>query len=103
MQTPDSHVVVRRPVITAGGDRAIRRDRLLVLGDLVSLREVGIEIILASENRMLVNRTAERECRANRVVHGGPIENRQRARQAEADGTNVRVGRRAERRATAAE
>ena len=50
-----------------------------------------------------MNRAAERQRRADRTVDRAPVQHRQRARQPEAHRTDVRVGRRAERGAAAAE
>ena len=50
----------------ANSTRAAGRERLLVLRDLVALRQVGIEVVLAREDRRLVDRAAERERRADR-------------------------------------
>src|SRR5438093_80635 len=96
MDPPDSDVVVRRPVITARKDQAVSGQRVLVLRDLITLRQVRIKVVLAGKDRRLMNRTAEGDRRADRVVNGGAVENRQRAGQTETDRTDVGVGRRAE-------
>src|SRR4029079_9579787 len=48
-------------------EAAARRQRQLVLRDLVALRQVGIEVVLAREDRRLVDRAAERQRGANGV------------------------------------
>ena len=50
-----------------------------------------------------MNRAAERESRPDGELDGAPVQDRQRARQAETHGTDMRVGGRAEARAAAAE
>ena len=50
-----------------------------------------------------MDRAPECERRADRVIDRRVVENRQRARQAQTDGTHVRVGWGAKRRAAAAE
>ena len=79
------------------------RERTFILRNLVTLRQVGIEIILAREDRERLDVASERERRFDRVVDRGTVEDRQRARHAETDRAHLRVGRRAERRAAPAE
>ena len=78
-------------------ERALGRERLIVLRDLIALRQVRIEVVLAREDRLLVNRAAERQRRLDRQLDGAAVEHRQRARQPEADGTECVFGARAER------
>jgi hypothetical protein len=85
------------------GDDATGGERQLVLRNLIALGQVGIEVVLAREDRSLLDGAAERQRRTDRVVDRGVVQYRQRARQAETDRTDVGVGRRAERRAGAAE
>ena len=99
----DADVVVGTPVVAAGPDQAVGRQRLLVLRNLVALGQIGIEVILAREDRGLVNGAAQGERRANGTIHRASVQHRQRPGQAEAHGTDVRVGLRAERGAAAAE
>src|SRR5208337_77433 len=63
-----------------------------VLGNLVALGKVGIEIILAGEAGMLVDGAIERQGRTDAHFDDAPIEDRQRARESEADGTRIGVG-----------
>ncbi len=84
-------------------DHAAGRQRLLVLGDLITLGEIRVEVVLPREHRRLVDPAPERERRLDRLVHGRAVQNGQRARQAEADWADVRVRRRAELGAAAAE
>ena len=84
-------------------DPARRRERPLVLRDLVALRQVRIEVVLAREDRLDLHRAAERVRGARAELDDPPVQDRQRARQAEADRADVRVRRRAEAGAAAAE
>ena len=84
-------------------DRAVGRERLLVLRDLIALGQIRIEIVLPREDRMGVNPAAEGERGPNRQLHGPAVQDRQCARQPEADGTQLRVGLGAEAGAAAAE
>ena len=93
----------RTPARRRGLDRPRARQRPLVLRDLIALGQVRIEVVLAREDRRLVDPATERERGADREVDRGAIEDRQRARETETDRTDVRVGRSAERRAAAAE
>ena len=89
VDTTDAHAA--RLAAALELDHAGRRDRQLVLRDLIALRQVRIEVVLAREDGCPVNRAAESQRRANRVVDRGTIQHRQRAGQPEADGTDVCV------------
>ena len=79
------------------------RKRPVVLRDLVALRKVRIEVVLAREHRDGVHGTAQRERRADGVFDRFSIEDGKRARGAQTHRADLSVGRRTERRATAAE
>ena len=72
-------------------DGAKFRQRPVILRDLVSLGQIRVEIVLASENRSLIDAAAQ--------CHGGKggeldrfsIQYRQRARHSQADGAHVGV------------
>ncbi len=93
----------REPVGGCELHQACAGERLFVLRNLIALGQIGIEVILARENRRRVDPAAERQRGANREVDRTAVQYRQRARKSEADGTDVRVRRRAERCAAAAE
>ena len=82
---------------------AVDGDRLVVLGDLVVLRHVGIEVVLARERRLLGHAQVDRLGEAQRVLDHALVEHRQRARQPEAHRAHVRVGLGAELVGAAAE
>jgi hypothetical protein len=84
-------------------DAAVGGDRLVELRDLVPLRQIGIEVVLAREDGALVHQAAGGERDPHRQLDRLAIEHRQRARVAETDRADVRVRRRAERRRTSAE
>src|SRR5205085_11935207 len=94
---------VFRAAIDGDGEAAAQRQRTFVLRNLIALRQVRIEVVLAREDRKRLNVAAERERRLDRVIDRGAVEDRQRARHAEAHGAHVRVRRRTERGAAAAE
>ena len=52
---------------------AIRRERLIVLRDLITLRQVGIEVILAREDRLLIDPQTKRECGPRAELNGAPV------------------------------
>ena len=91
--------------VRAAGDRELAApgEREVVLADLVALGQVGIEVVLAVEDRALRDLAAEREPDHQPVVHGLRVQRRQRARVAEADGARARVRLLAERQRAAAE
>ncbi len=84
-------------------DAAAECERTFVLRNLVALRQVGIEVVLAREDRLGLDVAAERERRLDGEVHRLPVQHRQGAGQSEADRTDLRVRRRAEGGAAAAE
>ena len=96
---PDAAALVPR----LDRDRPTDRQRRLVLGDLVSLRQVRVEVVLPRELAPLLDLAAERQRPADRQLDDSRVENRQRTRMAEADRASLRVGRRTEVRRAAAE
>jgi len=78
-------------------DRAAGDDRLLVLADLVALRKVRVEIVLAREDAARGDRAAHREPEADRTFDRAAVEDRQRPGEREIHGARLRVGRGAER------
>ncbi len=84
-------------------DRAAGADRQLVLADLIALGEIGIEVVLARPPAALGDAAAGGEAGTHRELDDPPIQHRQHAGHAEADGAGVMVGRRAELRRAAAE
>ena len=84
-------------------ERAGGRQRQLVLGDLVALRQVGIEIVLAGENRLLVDRAVERQGRLGGKVDRPAVQDRQRPREPQAHRAHAGIRGMSETRAAAAE
>src|SRR6185437_770909 len=84
-------------------DSTARRERRLELRDLISLRKIGVEVVLSREHRSRLDRALERDRSANRELHGAVVEDGERPWQSEADGARVRVGGRATSRGAAAE
>src|SRR5213082_1098029 len=78
-------------------------ERQFVLGNLVALGEVGVEIVFASEAGMVVDRAVQGERGAHGHLDGALVEHGQSAGEAEADGTDIGVGRIAEASGAAAE
>src|ERR1039457_3942127 len=77
--------------------------RLVILRDLVALRQIGVEIILAGESRDSAHLAAQREGALDGQFHGFAAEDGKGAGKSEADRTHVGVGRCAEAGGTAAE
>ncbi len=75
---------------------ALAHHRLLVLADLIALRQVGIEIILAVEHRFQIDRRLQPEPRADRLLDAFFVDHRQHARHGGIDQRDVAVGRAAE-------
>ena len=70
---------------------AVDRDRHVVLRRLVVLRHVGIEVVLAREHRLRRHLQVQRLGDPQRVLDRLLVEHRQRSRQAQAHGADVRV------------
>ena len=68
-------------------------ERLVVLRNLVALGQVGIEVILAGENRSLVDAAIQSHRRERREFHCLPVQHGQGSGQAQAHRTNVGVRR----------
>jgi hypothetical protein len=68
--------------------------RLVVLGNLVALRQIGVEVVLARNRGARTGSSTQRAL--DRQFHRLAAEHRQRAGQTEADRAHVGVGRRAE-------
>ena len=75
---------------------ALADDRLLVLADLVALRQVGIEIVLAVEHRLPVDLRLQPEPGADRLPHAFLVDHRQHAGHGGVDQRDMAVGRAAE-------
>ena len=78
-------------------------DRNVVLADLVGLRAVGIEVVLAVEDRARRDLALQRRGDLQRVVDRLLVDHRQHARMGEADRAGVDVGLVAEGELAAAE
>ena len=60
-------------------DGAVADDRLQVLRDLIAGRQVGIEVVLALEDRGQIDRGIEAEAGADRLLHAELVDHRQHA------------------------
>ena len=72
-------------------ERPVDAERLVVLGDLVALGQVGIEVVLAVEDGVLDDLAAEGVAEQDRHLDRAPVRDRQRARVREADRAGARV------------
>ena len=72
-------------------DPAIRRKRLLVLGDLVALGKVGIEVVLPCKDRARMHRTVHGERGPHPEFHSARVQDRQGPRKREAHGAGMVV------------
>ena len=84
---PTSMLAVRR----RQREPSVDAERLVVLGDLVALRQVGIEVVLAVEDRVLDDAAAERVAEEDRHLDRAPVRHGQRPGVREADGARARV------------
>ncbi len=87
--------------IEADVDRALTDQRMIELADLITLRQIGIEVILAVEARPFVDLRIDRHARANRLADALTIGHRQHAGHRRVDQRHlcVRLGAKRRRRA----
>ena len=78
-------------------DLAFADNWLLELADLVALRQVGVEVVLAVENRAVVDLRLEAETRANGLGDALFVDDGEHSRHRRIHQRNVAVGRSAER------
>src|SRR5262249_37862232 len=83
-------------------DPAVFGQGLIVLRNLVALRQIRVEVILTGEDGTRVHVAIQRQSRLNGEFHGLAAKHRQRARQSQANRADMSVRRRAETRGTPA-
>ena len=71
---------------------AVDSDRLVVLRNLIVLRLVGVEIVLPGESAPRHDLAVQRQSDPDRRLDRGPVEDRQRARQAQTYRAHLGVG-----------
>ena len=84
-------------------EKALCGQRLLVLGDLVTLGQIRVKVVFAGKNRIFVHRALQRQRRRRGKLDGAVVQNGQGAREPQANRADVTVGRGAESRAATAE
>ena len=84
-------------------DIAVLGERLVELGDLVALGQIGVEVVLAGEDGALADLAVECERGQRGELDGALVEDGQGSGQAEASGTDVGIRRGAEAVGAAAE
>ena len=72
-------------------DRALAHDRVIELADLIALRQIGIEVVLAIKPRPLVDLRLDRKARAHRLADALPVRHRQHARHGRIDQADLAV------------
>ena len=72
--------------------RAVDSERQLILGDLVSFGQVGIEVIFAGKEAEGGDLTVGGQCHSHGELHRLPVEDRERPGHAGADRTRMGVG-----------
>ncbi len=77
-------------------DEAVLRERLVELRNLVTLGQIGVEVIFAGEDGVLTDLAIEREGGQHGELNSAPIEDGQRSGQTEAYRADVGVRGRAE-------
>src|SRR6201746_1596312 len=78
-------------------DLALADDRVLVLADLIALRQIGVEVVLAVEDAGQVDLRLQAEAGAHRLLDAFGVDDRQHAGHAGVDEADLAVGLGAER------
>lgn len=73
---------------------AVSSDRVALLSDLIALRHVRVEVVLAIERAELADLTAEREAGLDRQSNGLLVQNGQRTGERTVEVRDVRIGHR---------
>ena len=71
---------------------AFSDERRFVLADLITLREIGIKVVLAVEHRFQVDPRREPEAGAHRLFDARLIDDRQHARHGRIHERDLRIG-----------
>ncbi len=88
---PGDADLLEGPVLQQDLDLTLADDGVLVLADLVALRQVGVEIILTGEDRTLRHLRVDRLAEAHGESHRLAIEHRQDPGQPQIDGAGLGV------------
>jgi hypothetical protein len=80
------------PVVCVKFKEPAGANRLFELGDLITLREIGIEVILSCERGAVRNATAQGKAEAEDEFNQIPVQDRQGPGHPEAYGAHVAVG-----------
>ena len=83
-------------VLKVDGQLPLAHDRVIELRNLIALRQVGVEVVLAVEDAVEVDLGLDAKTRAHGLSHAFLIQHGQHARQRGIDQRNVVVGRLAE-------
>src|SRR5215470_12753553 len=70
---------------------AVSRKRLVVLRNLVPLRQIGIKIILTREDRLLIDVQAQSECSSGAKLDGVTIQYWEGTWQSQTSGTGIGI------------
>ena len=84
-------------------DGPARRERPVVLRDLIPLGQIGIEVVLPREDRLGMDAAAQGQGGARRELHGAAVQDGQRTGKPETHGTERGIGLGAEPGGAAAE
>ncbi len=75
VRPPDPHAL---PAVAGGNlDPSLLADRRFVLGNLIALRQIGIEVVLARKPVVLADRAIQRKTGANGHFDGSLVDDRQ--------------------------
>ncbi len=91
-------VLVRILVVEADHQPSLADQRMVELADLITLRQIGVEIILAIEARPFVDLRVDRHAGAHRLADALAVRHRQHTRHCRIDQRHLRVGLGPERR-----
>ena len=81
---------------------AVLGERLVILRDLVALRQVGIKIVFPRKDGNFIDTALQSHCRQGREFHRLPVQHRQSSRESQAYRAHIGVWRIAKARRTRA-
>jgi hypothetical protein len=97
------HIRFRVLVVEADLDLPLAYDRVIELADLIALRQIGVEIVLAIKARPFVDLRVDRHAGADSLTYAFAVRHGQHAGHGGVDERNLRVRLRAESRRRAGE
>jgi hypothetical protein len=84
---------IRFPIVTGNLEKPVLAERQLILRYLITLRQVGVKIILSGKSGMAIDHAIQRKTGSNGIFNGPPVQNRECPRLTGTDRTDLGIGR----------